>query len=225
MLSKLNISKRLDAGHTDFRNDGQAVRYHTNTYELTFYDKARDLEQAKISEKRALETDNKMQLDLFSRTELKKMEVLRMECRLNTSKNILTKCNLSINNLTLRELFKKSIARAVLIHFWLNYIEPNLGIVLQSEKDIKATFLRLKMAGMKEMDILKSCGALFFVKEHGVRGLKDALASRGNTFARINKMLCNIDLRDNYMTDCFRAIKRDILDFNQVKLADYKDSI
>lgn len=225
-MSKLNVSKRLDAGHTDFRNDGQAVRYHTNTYELTFYDKARDLEQAKISEKRAIETDSRVQLNLFDTSQLKKMEILRMECRLNTRKNIrimLTRCEIPITDITFRNLFNKSIARAILMYFWDNFIEPDLGLVLLSERDIKATFTRLKMAGMKEMDVLKSIGALYFVKEHGIRGFRAMLSSRGNTFVRINKNLKDIDLRGNYLCYCFRRIKRDILILERVKLADYKD--
>lgn len=65
-IRKLNISKRLDAGNTDYRNDGQAIRYHANSYELTFYDKVKDLEQSKISEKRAIECDNEFNFDFFS---------------------------------------------------------------------------------------------------------------------------------------------------------------
>ncbi|MCL2017790.1 MAG: hypothetical protein FWG80_03405 [Alphaproteobacteria bacterium] len=226
MLAKLNISKRLDAGHTDFRNDGQAVRYHTNTYELTFYDKVRDLEQAKISEKRAIEQDNKVQLELFSRAELKAIEVLRMECRLNTRKNIksmLEKCEIRNRDLTFKDLFCKDISRAVLMWFWDDFIQPDLGILLLAERDIKATFTRLKMTGMKEMDILKSCGALYFVKEHGIRGFRENLASKGNTFARINKTLKDVDLRDNYICDCFKAVQFKILEFSRIKLADYKE--
>lgn len=226
MLSKLNISKRLDAGHTDFRNDGQAVRYHTNTYELTFYDKVRDLEQAKTSEKRAIETDNQMQFDLFNRAELKQIEVLRMECRLNTRKNIknmMSKCGIAVKDATLGELFHKDIARAVLMRFWDDYVEPDLGMVLLAELDIKTTFTRLKLMGMKEMDILKSLGALLFVKQYSIRELKAMLANRGNTFARINKTLRDVDLQDNYLLECFKIIKSDISEFNRVKLADYKE--
>jgi hypothetical protein len=226
IMSKLNISKRLDAGHTDFRNDGQAVRYHTNTYELTFYDKARDLEQAKISEKRSMERDNLTQFDLFNRVELKQIEVLRMECRLNTRKSIksmLTQCGIPFTDMTLRELFNKSVARAILMHFWEKFVEPDLGIVLLAEKDIKATLTRLKMTGMKEMDALKSLGALYFVKEHGIRCLKESLDSRGNTFARINKILKDADLRDKYLCDCFRQIRSDVLLMNRVALADYRN--
>jgi hypothetical protein len=164
----------------------QAVRYHTNTYELTFYDKTRDLEQAKISEKRSMKKDNKVQFDLFNRAELNKIEVLHMECRPNTRKNIKTmleKCGIPIKDMTFRETFNKCVARAVLMHFWKKFIDHDLGIVPLSERDIKTTFLRLKMAGMSEIDILKSCRALYFVKEHGIRGFKGVLANRGNTFA------------------------------------------
>lgn len=43
-LGKLNLTKRLDLNKTDYRNEGHAVRFHANSYEVVFYDKIKDLE-------------------------------------------------------------------------------------------------------------------------------------------------------------------------------------
>lgn len=57
-IQKANISQRLDFNQTDFRNEGHSLKFRTNSYEVAFYDKLKDLERAKISEKRAVEEDN-----------------------------------------------------------------------------------------------------------------------------------------------------------------------
>jgi len=51
-LAKININKRLDTNRTDFRNEGHSFKYRANSFEVAFYDKIKDLEKAKISEKR-----------------------------------------------------------------------------------------------------------------------------------------------------------------------------
>jgi len=83
-LSKINLTKRLDLNKTSFRNEGQAIHYHCNSYEIAIYDKLKDLEQAGVSEKRSIEEDNLIQLNLFNDKPINKpFEVLRIEIRLN----------------------------------------------------------------------------------------------------------------------------------------------
>ena len=65
VISKLDISKRFDVTKTDYKNGGQLVRFHTNSYELAFYDKISDLQQSIISEKRAFEKNNIIQQNLL----------------------------------------------------------------------------------------------------------------------------------------------------------------
>ena len=55
----------LDVNQTDYRNEGHSYKWHCNSYEVVFYDKIKDLEKAKQSEKRAIEKDNAIQLHLF----------------------------------------------------------------------------------------------------------------------------------------------------------------
>ena len=64
-LKRIDLAKRLDLSHTDYRNEGQAIRYHANSFEVTFYDKLKDLEKARYSEKRGIERDYGAQLAMF----------------------------------------------------------------------------------------------------------------------------------------------------------------
>src|SRR5579872_6951669 len=50
MLKKVNISKVYGITQTNYLNEGQTVRYRTNEFEITFYDKKREIEQAMKSE-------------------------------------------------------------------------------------------------------------------------------------------------------------------------------
>ena len=84
-IKEANIRLSLDTNQTDYRNEGHSYKWHANYYEVAFYDKIRDLEKAKLSNKRAVEKDNELQLPLFKKLQKrsKKFEVLRMEVRLN----------------------------------------------------------------------------------------------------------------------------------------------
>ena len=79
----------MDVNQTDYRNEGHSYKWHCNSYEVVFYDKIKDLEKAKQSEKRAIEKDSALQLNLFPRfARRKKFEILRMEVRLNKRQKI-----------------------------------------------------------------------------------------------------------------------------------------
>jgi hypothetical protein len=45
-LSKINLNKHFGTGCQTFMNAGHAIRYHTNEFEIVFYDKMKDMEQA-----------------------------------------------------------------------------------------------------------------------------------------------------------------------------------
>jgi cell fate (sporulation/competence/biofilm development) regulator YmcA (YheA/YmcA/DUF963 family) len=119
-IMKAKPLARMDTNQTDFRNGGYSYKFHTNDFELAFYDKVADLKQAKISEKRAEEKQNAFQLDLFEPLEKSRMNVLRIEARLNTKRKIkqtLKKIGLPEDEaITFENLFKKSTAQKVLFH-------------------------------------------------------------------------------------------------------------
>jgi hypothetical protein len=220
-IRKLDISKRLDTGNTDFRNEGQAIRYHTNSYELTFYDKMKDLEQAKISEKRAIEKDSSIQLNLFTKEEIVKNEVLRMEVRLNNKKKIqdmLIECGCNPKATTFHCLFHKEVAKRVLNHFWDNHITPSFNIVLLAEESTHELFHKAKSLGLKENKALQIIGALQLIKENGIRTLKSILSNQ--TFYRLKQELDSFEANQNYLYSIFKRVKVDIENMERCKLND-----
>ena len=119
-IKEANISLSLDVNQTDYRNDGHSYKWHSNSYEVAFYDKLKDLEMAGKSEKRAIENDNAIQLNLFETfKERKRLEVMRMEVRLNKRQKIgqLFRTLCIQSELTLKNLFNPTIAQRVLLHY------------------------------------------------------------------------------------------------------------
>jgi hypothetical protein len=131
-IKEANIKLSLDTNQTDYRNEGHSYKWHCNSYEVVFYDKIKDLEKAQQSEKRAIEKDNALQLNLFnqfaqrnpafakaSADKKKKFEILRMEVRLNKRqkiKQLFAKLGIK-SDLTLKSIFKPAISRKILLHY------------------------------------------------------------------------------------------------------------
>ncbi len=120
-LKESDMRMSLDVNQTDYRNEGHSYKWHCNSYEVVFYDKIKDLEKAKLSDKRAIEKDNAIQLNLFPELakRKKKLEVLRMEVRLNKRqkmKQLFAKLEIK-PDLTLKSLFKPAISKKVLLHY------------------------------------------------------------------------------------------------------------
>lgn len=131
-IKEANVKLSLDVNQTDYRNEGHSYKWHCNSYEVVFYDKIKDLEQAKISTKRSLEKDNELQVHLIKTFQKRKMlEFLRMEVRLTRKpkiKQLFKKLGIT-SDLTFKKLFKPAIAKKVLLHY-LDEIEKKRPLLL-----------------------------------------------------------------------------------------------
>lgn len=209
-LSKLKIPKRLDNCNTDFSNGGQLFRIHANPFEYVFYNKIKDLQQSKISDKRSIEDDNRVQAHLLDSILLDK-EVLRTEVRLNTAKKIkdvLRKCGIEKQSLSLKDIFSKDLSCKVLNHFWNIYIEPSLDVVLLSEETDKELRFRIKAVGFGSHKELKLMGAMNTIKNDGYIALRESMTSRG--YYRLLGDLKQISKNSYKRAEVFNDIKNSI---------------
>jgi len=134
-LHQIDLSQRIDFGSEIFRNGGHALHFHTNTRDLVFYDKIKDLEKAKISDKRAFEKDNMIQMSLFDSLNESSMQVLRMELRLGNRKEIqkiLDKIGIK-SELIFKNLFNANIAQKALDYFWKQIIKASYILNFKTE--------------------------------------------------------------------------------------------
>jgi hypothetical protein len=131
-LQQANSSLALDVNKTDFSNEGYGYKWHSNSYEVAFYDKIHDLGKAKKSDKRSVEDNNTLQLNLIEKLRLQKpLEVLRMEVRINNRqklRQLLQKLHITTEP-TFINLFNSMISQKILLYY-LNEIERNRLSVL-----------------------------------------------------------------------------------------------
>ena len=121
-LKKMNLNRRLDSSETTYINEGYALRFHSNSFEIALYDKVKDMEQARISEKRAMERDYTPQMSLFAKPS-SPMNVLRIEIRLKQPNIVKTlykidKPSTPIKDLSFVGLYSSNVARKMLEHYW-----------------------------------------------------------------------------------------------------------
>lgn len=219
-LGKLNLTRRLDLNKTDYRNEGHAVRFHANNYEVVFYDKIKDLQQAYISERRAIEDDNWVQIGVSKDGTLPKgMEVLRMEVRLNTRRKIKSLCaSLGIPPpQTLREALNKETARTILLHFW-GLIARELNIVTLTRQRPEEFFRSFTIGGMRPTKALQILGMLSLIQSVGMRGLGSLMGPASNrTWRRLKKDLEGCPISDGTKAQIMRHIRESLIEFSPIK--------
>lgn len=176
-LELIDLDRRLDLSHTDYRNEGHAIRYHANSYEVTFYDKLKDLEKARYSEKRAIERDYGPQLHLFADRGAfpKELEVLRMEVRLGTRAKIMNIVR-SIEpgtEPTFAALFNPWIAKSALMRSW-KAVRGQLPLIEQAKahrpEDLLARLAADANGQARPGALLQQLGAFVLVGSVGFRG-------------------------------------------------------
>ena len=185
-LKKLDMSARLDLSESSYRNDGQMIKYHANTYEIALYDKVKDLEQAsKYGAGRGVENDYGCQFDFLSG--LKKPEVLRLEIRLKSRKLKTLLATLGFKpRTTLKELFCADLSRAILLHYW-DEITKGLYIlnidVTDTEKLVDNIWAHFP--GKRPTSVLALMGFIRACHDVGVRGTKILLRLNDAQFYRL----------------------------------------
>ncbi len=226
-LGKMNLTKRLDLAKTDYRNEGHAIRAHANNHEIVFYDKVKDLEQARISEKRALERDNIIQRDLFQRVNRpRQLEVLRMEVRLgNRAKIKALLAQLGIKaGMTFQELFSAAIAQKVLLHFWYESTRdmPLLALSQFKPEDIMLAMIAEGKGTTKPAKLLQRLGALMLMRSIGMRGMKALLGKHctSRTWQRFKKELEGMNLASSMNYLAVRNVQRCLDDFEPLRMRD-----
>lgn len=185
-LEKLDLSGKLDLTQTDFRNGGQMVKYHANSFEIVLYDKVKDLEQAtKYGAKRGAESDYGCMADLFEGQS--KPEVLRFEARL-TSKKIrsLFKTLGFKQNCVLTDLFSATLSRAVLLHYW-KVITDGLYMMNIDTKDMERTVHAIRAAFPKKRPgkVMELIGFVAACQKLGMRGARLALGLKNHQWYRL----------------------------------------
>lgn len=221
-VAKVNVNKLLDFNQSDFRNEGHAVKFHSNDFEVIFYDKLKDLQQAKISDKRAIEQDNQIQLHLFDSIEMKKpFEVLRLEIRLGNRKKI--KSYTKVEDLTFVNLFRAETSKRILLET-LNKIESRYPLT-PNEQTNEEFYIELitKNPKLNYQKSLAFLGATVLIDEIGIRKFREVTDKFGNkSWYRLNQGIKKIKITK---ANPFKYIHEEIDKFETVRLENYMDKM
>lgn len=219
ILNKIDVSKVIDIAKTDYRNDGIALRFHTNSYELTFYDKMADLQQSLISEKRAIEKDNLLQNNLLNDKDFATKEFFRIEVRLNKRKkiqNILEKCNIEENSLSFSELFSAQISQKILLYFWNKFVKNSLSTIILFEDSFSTLQEKMIFSGISKIKTFTMLGIIASLKERGIKLTKEILNT--SNYSRYKKDFESIKNEENYLYRQFMLIESEINKMNPIKI-------
>ena len=229
-LNRLDVNGKLDVNQTDFRNGGHSWKVHANSYEIAFYDKRQDLERSKISDKRSIERDNYIQLDLFEKqTVMKPFEVLRMEARLNSRRKIkhtLDQVGVYVYP-SLSGLFKQKIAQKVCLYFLHELTSGWFPIIAEADIDLGQVFLRLKTANphVQPRKLLQLITAASIIKNSGASALRQMLQpSKPSVWYDLKRDLQSLNSPKPRVSP-FMPIELALKTFTPLKLQDYMETV
>lgn len=229
-LSKVDMSAKLDETLKNFRNDGHLLTYHANSYEICFYDKRKDLEQAKkYGDKRSVEKDNIVQLNLFDNLKSDPLEILRLEYRLNDRrqmKKLFSKFGIE-TDLKFSSLFKKDLSKKLLLNVW-QLFESDLALTTQDTDDP----ISLLDGIFKEKPDISLLKALAYAMSYniassgngGIKKFKDCIIRHSDmrSWYRIKSQLKGVGLSPTKTKlEALMQISRQLNKFEPVKLKDY----
>ncbi len=230
-LALIDLDRRLDLSQTDYRNDGHAIRYHANSYEVTFYDKLKDLQMSRLSERRAIERDYGVQRDLFTvgGSFPKELEVLRMEVRLGNRtkiKQMMRQIGAELEP-TFAALFDVSIAKGVVLHFWSN-VRKQLFLVGEAQtrrpEDIFAALAETAEACRRPGKLLQQLGCIWLVGSIGFRGVGAIMGRHcsARSWQRYKKELKSMPLEGARGFSALRQVECALDRFSALRMASFQ---
>lgn len=218
-LSKIDLNQKTDINKTDYRNEGHCLKFHSNYFEIAFYDKLKDLAKAEISEKRAIEKDNSIQFNLFSKNR-KSLEVLRMEVRLNNRtklKRTLKEINVQ-NDLSLHSIFNKNLSQKILLHYY-SMIEKSSSLLSFKPANTSDFLSELKILNpkIKIRKLLQVLGFKTAIEEMGIREFREFLKIfEINNWYRVKNDYSSLKF-PSQKSDKISIIKKALVDFQPIK--------
>jgi len=184
-LAQSDPKKFLDVTKVEYRNGGLVLKWHANSYEVTFYDKLKDYSASKRSSKRSIENDHAKQMGLFVDLNNRQLfELLRMEIRLGSRAKIrqmLKKFGI-FEDLRFKALFSSEISQKVLQHY-IDEVE-RARIFLHDKKDPVDLLAELIMHNptVKPRTHLQMIGLSTVLKDTGIRELKNMYPQVGDAY-------------------------------------------
>lgn len=223
-IAKLDVSRTYDLQKTDFR-DGHVVHIHCNSLDIAFYDKIADMRKTKLSQKRAIEKDGLIQLNLFEELEkIKPFEVFRYEVRLN-GRAAVKRAYPELEAWTFETLFKKQLCQETLIRHWqkLTNSVDMLALDVNQPYELLQNYIEAN-PDTGPQAALAAVAGLMITNKVGVIGLRNILDARYGKQAwyRIKPIIKN---PEPYRFTHFQRIDEILEQFRPTRMSEYQEHI
>lgn len=192
-LSKCSLNKWFENNNRTFSNDGNAVRFRSDIFEIVFYLKYYDvLEKGNRAVSNKATPQEKEIVERFIKED-RIPSIVRMEVRFNgkrsISSHLKTALGISKPCWTFRELFDSNQSRTVLRYYWHKIIDDPLNHIVLSttlDEDVCRKVLG-KYQGERLIHISDAMGLFYFLKSLGVKGTREVTILKPNRKAWYDK--------------------------------------
>jgi hypothetical protein len=225
-LNKADMSLWLDLEVAKYRNAGYGIKFRNNSFELACYDKIKDLQKGKQTDKKSEERDNALQLSLLEElTKQKSLDVFRIEARLNSRQKIrATYKALGIEaEPTFSQSFSSEISKKVLTHYWgllddaYRLVDFNPNSTAKLFDELKANNPEARLS-----TVLKVIGIKQMINEVGARGFRNMTRNYSSaSWTNSKNSLRSIRLPQTLWTP-LSQVSSALEDFKPVNFAQYK---
>lgn len=228
-LQGIKMNKRIDLNFTDFRNQGEAVRYYTKSHEFLLYDKVADLNKPKDRAMEKQDREYNPQMDMF--TQLRKeglpIEVLRLELRLKDRRkmtSMLQKVGIENDSLTLWSMFSEEKSKRLLQYYWDAIYEELRPVLLQElEAHEQFTLIAKQRPEWKPQKVLAHVALFTMLREVGHRKVRTLFGKRfsDRTMQRMYKDIKALDFKILNKAKPFEHVTQSLKDFTPLKKKDF----
>lgn len=227
-LEKCNFTTNKKADRQVYRGGGEAIHYYSSKWALCIYDKQKEYDRSKVSEKGLLEKDNYCQLSLFDDNPLaQSVQMLRVEARYIGRQQIgksLKDAGVTVNGYTLRDLFSEKVSKAMLKHEMAR-LRASYPVMLLAKKSKRDLFLELQIQNPRKQlsTIMNAVAYKTLLDDTGSRDLRTISTTTNRQWYRFNKAMNELNF-DRRKLRSFDIIDEQLERFVPVKLQEYLDT-
>ena len=238
-IQKANISSRKKVSREIYQEKGESIHIYTNSNELCVYDKLRELEKAKKTEKGNLEKDSWCQFDIVGKLlkkvgAVKSFNVLRIESRLLDKPAIRRaikpmyyslqddepygSCNPS-GPYSFKFLFDSRIAKDILLKDF-NEIKGGLPQIISNRESVENSILALKdnNPDISFSSILKFLGLRYVTNEKSLRDARLIFGANTKQWNMLNNEMSKLKYPDIPIRNPLYQVEQQLDKFASFKL-------
>jgi len=226
-LSKCNYTTRKKSDGQKYRNNGEAMHFYSSKWGLCIYDKLKEHTKSKVSEKGLLEKDYYCQMSLFDESPLASpFEMVRIEARYIGRRQIKTSLNdagIQVDSLTFRDLFRESIAKAML-QYEINKLRETYPVISLSDKTAPALLTELSIQNPRTQigTIMEAVAYKTLMETTGSRDVRNIGNFTSQQWYNLNKKINQLNFARRKIAS-FEIIDSQLQKFMPVKLQRYLD--